>query len=98
MINLKNQKFNQIKLIEILFYTFPISFIAGNLLLSAHLVIFVISSIFYIKKENITFKLEKAHWLLIIFFIYTFLITTIQFQAPGFLQGNNFNWVESWPF
>ena len=68
MINLKNQKFNQIKLIEILFYTFPISFIAGNLLLSAHLVIFVISSIFYIKKENITFKFEKAHLVLIIFF------------------------------
>ena len=98
MINLKNQKLNQIKLIQILFCTFPISFIAGNLLLSIHLVIFVISSIFYIKKENITFKLEKAHWLLIIFFIYTFLITTIQFQAPGFLQGKNINWVESWPF
>ena len=54
MINLKtlkNQKFNKFKLLEVLFYTFPISFILGNLILSLHLFIFLVISLFVIKKS-----------------------------------------------
>ena len=86
MINLKNQKFNHTKLVEILFYTFPLSFILGNLLVSIHLIIFIISSLFLIKKERMSFKIKMAHWLLIAFFLYIFLSTTIKFQSPGFLS------------
>ena len=98
MINLENQKLNQIKLVEILFYTFPLSFILGNLILSIHLVTFVVSSLFLIKKEKLTFKIGVAHWLLIAFFLYIFLSTTIQFQIPGFLSEQTKDWpLESSP-
>ena len=92
MINLKNQKFNQVKLVEILFYTFPLSFILGNLLVSLHLIIFIISSLFLIKKERMPFKISTPHWLLIAFFLYIFLSTTIQFQMPGFLSEKTKDW------
>ena len=43
--NIKNQKYSDIKLVEILFCTFPISFIIGNLILSSHLLLFIIVSL-----------------------------------------------------
>ena len=72
MINLKNQKFNQIKLVEILFCMFPLSFIAGNLILTLNLIIFIILSLFVIKKEKLPLKIGTAHWLLIAFFFIPF--------------------------
>ena len=62
MIELKNklnQKINGTKFIEILFYTFPLSFIIGNLLLSIQLLLFIAVSLFVIKKEQLTFRLDK---------------------------------------
>ena len=93
MINLKNQKFNLTKLVEILFYAFPLSFILGNLIVSLNLVAFIISSLFLIKKEKMTFKLNGAHWLIVAFFLYVLLSTTIQFQIPGFLS----EYIKDWP-
>jgi len=93
MINLKNQKFNLTKLVEILFYAFPLSFILGNLIVSLNLVAFIISSLFLIKKEKMTFKLNMAHWLIVAFFVYVLLSTTIQFQIPGFLS----EYTKDWP-
>ena len=86
MINLKNQKINLTKLVEILFYAFPLSFILGNLIVSLNLIAFIISSLFLIKKEKMTFKLNMAHWLIVAFFVYVLLSTTIQFQIPGVLN------------
>jgi hypothetical protein len=77
MINLKNQKFNLIKFVEVLFYTFPLSFIAGNLILSIHLVLFIIISTILIKKEKIPFEFKFIHWLLVTFFLYIFISTLI---------------------
>ena len=71
MINLKaikNQKFNKFKLLEVLFYTFPLSFIAGNLVISLHLLLFLILSLFVIKIEQLTFNFKNSYWLLIAFF------------------------------
>ena len=79
MINLKNQKFNLTKFVEILFYAFPLSFILGNLILSLNLLAFVIFALLLIKREKLTFNFNIAHWLIVAFFLYIFLSTTIQF-------------------
>ena len=75
MINLKNtenQKFNEIKLVEILFYTFPLSFIIGNLAVSLHLFLFIVISLFSIKSKQLAFRFQNSHLLLIVFFSYLF--------------------------
>ena len=86
--NIKNeyQKIKNIKLVELLFYAFPISFIIGNLILSLNLLLFIIAGFVLIKKEQLTFRFNASYWLLITFFLYFFLSTTIQFQSPGILN------------
>jgi len=82
MINLnsiKNQKFNEFNLVQILFYTFPISFIIGNLIVSLHLLLFIIFSLFLIKSKRLSFRFNNANWILIAFFSYLFLLTLYQF-------------------
>ena len=77
--NIKNQKFYNVKLVEILFFTFPLSFIIGNLIISIHLLLFIIFSLLLIKKYRLSFRFNKLNFLLIIFFLYLFLSTVIQF-------------------
>ena len=86
--NIKNeyQKIKNIKLAELLFYAFPISFIIGNLILSLNLLLFIIAGFVLIKKEQLTFRFNASYWLLITFFLYFFLSTAIQFQSPGILN------------
>jgi len=84
--DIKNQKINEIKLAEILFYTFPLSFIIGNFLISLHLLLFIVTSLFLIKKEQLTIRFNNSYWILISFFLYFSLSTTIQFQNPGLLN------------
>jgi hypothetical protein len=90
--DIKNQKINEIKLAEILFYTFPLSFIIGNFLLSLHLLLFIVTSLLLIKKEQLTIRLNNSYWILIFFFLYFFLSTTIQFQNPGLLNEKIQDW------
>ena len=85
MSQLKN-KYKNIKLVELLFYAFPISFIIGNLILSLNLLLFIIAGFALIKKEQLTFRFNTSYWLLITFFLYFFLSTAIQFQSPGILN------------
>ena len=77
--NVKNQKYSDLKFVEAIFYTLPISFIIGNLVLSLHLLLFIITSFFLIKKYNLAFRYSKLIFLVIIFFIYLFISTAIQF-------------------
>ena len=89
MINLKsdkNQKTNETRLVQILFYTFPLWFIVGNLALSLNTLLFIVASLFLIKKKQLTFRFNNLNWLLIIFFSYFFLSTTIHFLSPGILN------------
>ena len=89
MINLKyikNQKFNEIKLVEVLFYTFPLWFIVGNLAVSINTLLFIIVSLFVIQRKQLTFRFNNSCWLLIAFFLYFFLSTTIQYLSPGYLN------------
>ena len=49
MINLKsdkNQKTNETRLVQILFYTFPLWFIVGNLAVSINTLLFIVASLF----------------------------------------------------
>ena len=89
MINLKsdnNQKTNETRLVQILFYTFPLWFIVGNLAVSLNTLLFIAASLFLIKKKQLTFRFNNLNWLLIIFFSYFFLSTTIHFLSPGILN------------
>ena len=89
MINIKsnkNQKINEIRLVQTLFYTFPLWFIVGNLAVSINTLLFIFTSLFLIKKKQLTFRFNNLNWLLIIFFSYFFLSTTINFLSPGILN------------
>ena len=66
MLKLENN-INQ-KIVEILFYTFPLSFIIGNMAISLHLLLFLVISLFLIKKGQLTFRFNNSSWLLIAFF------------------------------
>ena len=74
------------KLNEILFYSFPLSFIIGNFLISLHLLLFIITSLFLIINEKLNFRFRSSYWILITFFFYFFLLTTIQFQDISSLK------------
>lgn len=74
-------KGKDLKLVEILFYIFPITFIIGNLILSLNLLLFLILSLFLIKKRQLKLRFEKLYWILIIFFLYLFLLTIVQFEG-----------------
>ena len=89
MINLKsnkNQKTNEIQLIQILFYSFPLWFIVGNLAVSLNTLLFIVFSLFVIQRKQMVFRFNNTCWLLIIFFLYFFLSPTIQFLSPGLLN------------
>ena len=80
------KKINEVKIVEILFYSFPFSFIIGNLLLSLNLFLFIITALLLIKKKQLIVRLKSAHWILIAFFLYILLTTSIQFLKPGILN------------
>ena len=95
MINIKdirNQKINTINLVKVLFYSFPLSFIIGNLAVSLNLLFFIIASLFLIKTQKLNFRFNSSIWLLIAFFSYLFISTTIQFQLPGLLYEKSQHW------
>ena len=54
--------------------------------------LFIGFSLFLIKREQLTFRFKNSYWLLISFFLYFFLSTTIQFQNPGLLNEAIRNW------
>ena len=89
MINLKNdknQKTNEIRLVQILFYTFPLWFIVGNLAVSLNTLLFIVVSLLVIRRKQLAFRFNNSCWLLIAFFLYFFISTTIQFLSPGLLN------------
>ena len=83
---IENQKFSIIKLVEVLFYTFPLWFIVGNLAVSINTLLFIAVSLILIKKGQLTFRFNNLNWLLIIFFSYFFISTTIHYLNPGILN------------
>tara|TARA_Y100000590_G_scaffold426042_1_gene534650 strand:+ start:5203 stop:6648 length:1446 start_codon:yes stop_codon:yes gene_type:complete len=90
--NIKDQRISADKLTEILFYTFPLSFIIGNLFLNLHVLLFIIISLYLIKTKQLLFRFKSSNWILISFFLYLFLSTLIQFQSPGLLNEGIKGW------
>ena len=96
MINLKyikNQKSNEIKLVQILFYTFPLWFIVGNLAVSLNTLLFIVVSLFAIQRKRLAVRFDNSYWLLITFFLYLIISTTIQFLSPGLLNLKMQTWL-----
>ena len=65
-------------------------------MISLHLLLFLILSLFVVKIEQLTFNFKNSYWLLIAFFLYFFLSTAIQFQIPGVLNDAIFVQQPSW--
>ena len=89
--SLKNQKINIISFVQILFYTFPLSFVLGNLAVSINSVLFILSGLFLIKKNKLPFRFGIFFWIFFIFLLYFFINTLIQFKLPGLI------WIEYVP-
>ena len=68
-----NQKKNEILIVEILFYIFPLSFLIGNLAISINTLLFIIVSLVFIKKNQIN---QSGFYL---YFFYIFL-SLLQFN------------------
>ena len=83
---IKNFKFGITQIVQTLFYIFPLSFIIGNMAININLLLFLIFSLFLIKKKHFTFRFKNLYLFLIAFFLYLFLSTLIQYQAPGILN------------
>ena len=79
----KNQKINTNLFVQLLFYLFPVTFIAGNFIVSAHSFIFILTSLFIIKQKDLNLRFDKSYWFIIIFFLYLFLLSVFQFKFPG---------------
>ena len=76
MINLKrdkNQKTNENLLVQILFYTFPLWFIVGNLAVSLNTLLFLAISLFVIQRKQLVFRFDNSNRFLIAFFLYLFI-------------------------
>ena len=83
---MRSNIFSSKKIVEILFYTFPLSFIIGNLALTLHLLIFIAFSFFFIINKKLTIRFNNSSWLLVAFFLYFIISTIIQYQSPGLLN------------
>ena len=81
-----NFKFGITQIVQTLFYIFPLSFIIGNMAININLLLFLIFSLFLIKKKHFIFRFKNLYLFLIAFFLYLFLSTLIQYQAPGILN------------
>ena len=83
--SIRNQKISVVSLVQILFYTFPLSFILGNLAVSLNCVLFTLFGLFLIKKNRLEIRLGILFWLFFIFLLYFFINTLIQFKFPGLI-------------
>ena len=79
---IKNQKFNETKLVKALFYTFPLWFIVGNLAVSINTLLFIVVSIHTIQRKKLTFRFNNSCWFLIAFFFVFFYINHNSISKP----------------
>lgn len=89
---IKNKKFNLNKLVEILFYSFPFSFVIGNLAISLNTLLFLIFALFLIKVKRLNFRFKNIYWLIIFLFLYISLLTVIKLEDLELLYKTVPNW------
>ena len=92
----KNQKISEIYLVQILFYSFPLTFIVGNLIVSLHSILFIFASLFLIKRKQLKYRFNNLYWILIIFLAYFFISTTLHFLIPEFFWNSVLSEVPTW--
>ena len=88
------------KLVQVLFYIFPLSFVIGNFFLNLNLLLFILISLFLIKRKKLRFRFSALHWLLIAFFLYVFLLTSFRFlgtELSEAIRAGGAN-IVGWPF
>jgi len=92
----KNQKISEIHLVQILFYSFPLAFIVGNLIVSLNLILFIFASLFLIKRKQLKYRFNNLYWILIIFLAYFFSSTTLHFLIPELFWNSILSEVPTW--
>ena len=79
---------NYVKILNWLFILFPLTFIAGNSLINAHFLLFIVVGVFYLIKKKIKIKFDLS-----IFLFFLFCITLIASTLV-----NDFNIIKSFFF
>jgi hypothetical protein len=74
------------KITQILFYSFPLSFILGNLIVSGQLLLFIIASLILIYKEKLNIRFKNTYWILILFFLSLIIVTAVHYESINALK------------
>ena len=81
----KNQKISIKSLCCLLFYSLPVSFILGSLIVNLNVILLLISSLILIKKNKLSYDLNIFNLLLLAFFSYIFLHTLLHYQTLEYI-------------
>ena len=74
------------KITQVLFYSFPLSFVLGNLIVSAQLLLFIVASLILIYKEKLNIRFKNTYWILILFFLSLLVITVVNYENINALK------------
>ena len=80
---------NSSNIINFLFALFPLSFILGNFVINLNILLLLLFTCLFYKKEIFNFNLTFLDKLIIFFFIYTFFVLSINF-FKSYLSGSDF--------
>ena len=81
----KNQKISIESLCCLLFYSLPVSFILGSLIVNLNVILLLISSLVLINKNKLSYDLNVFNLLLLAFFSYIFLHTLLHYQTLEYI-------------
>ena len=74
------------KITQILFYSFPLSFILGNLIVNSQLLLFIIASLILIYKEKLNIRFKNTYWILILFFLSLIVVAAVHYESINALK------------
>lgn len=80
---------NKNKLINLIFCFFPLTFIIGNTALNANVIILILLSVFFYKKNLIPSKLSNLDKLILLFFIYITFVMIKNYVEINYLNSIN---------
>tara|TARA_B100001248_G_scaffold257448_1_gene239959 strand:+ start:239 stop:1510 length:1272 start_codon:yes stop_codon:yes gene_type:complete len=76
-------KFNYLKIVQYLFYLFPISLILGSMIVNINMILFLIFGFIYLLKNNIKIIFDLKNLLLLSFFLTIILSSFINIELIG---------------
>ena len=77
---------NSVLYINLIFAFFPISFVFGNLLTNANLIIFCVYALLYLKSSSFTAKFNFSLKVIFLLFLFVFFSTALSFIKSAFFQ------------